>query len=550
MILDFIKKSKNLITASEKKYVFWLILATLVISCIPVVYGWLSTSEGYHYTGFSVIAGSDKMVYLSEMEEARQGKILFSNLYTSESNKSIIFSPVWLILGLIAKVTNLPKILIFQLCRLILGAIFLYLVYLFISRCFERVRWRKLSFFAICLGSGLGVFSLNAPWTSDNMFNTFGTDLWVSEGNTFLTVYHSALFILSQMLILLFFWWLIERLSEAKWLEASLIGLVLLFLGIFHPYDLIIIYAVGGIWFACICLKNKKIDWLGLGKLLIILLISGLAFGYFLWLKMADPAFAVWAVQNITVSPRIFNYAVGYGLVFIFYLFGIYPALKNKNSYWNFLGIWSIVAWFLLFAPIPFQRRMANGLHLPMVIISVIGFFWLINAVYKSAVIKKVLRLEAVRAFLMILFGLVLVSTTLYNVGQDIVILSTKPDLYYITKEEHESMLWLRKNVSQDELILSNPKTGILIPAISGRRVYAGHGHQTGNWIAKLAKVELWFLKTNNSDQQKLEWLKSEGIDYLFWGNREMKTGDFKPQDKNYLKPVYQRGKIVIYKVI
>ncbi|MBU1037116.1 hypothetical protein KKF32_03705 [Patescibacteria group bacterium] len=549
-MFSFIKEVHKSISGKEKNFVFFLIFLTLLISVIPVIYGWLSTPPNLHYTGFTVIAGADKMVYFSQIEEAMQGHLLFHNLYTSEAAVAKIFSPVWLVLGWLTAITGLSKVFIFHFARILLGAVFLYFIYLFISRFFNKIKWKKVCFFAICLGSGLGVFTLNKPWSAENMYNTFGTDMWVSEGNTFLTLYHSPLFILSQIFILFIFWWLIERLNKTNWLSVIFISFITLFLGIFHPYDLIIIYTVVGCWFLVNCLKQKKISWKQFSKLAVIFVVSSLAILYFLWLKFTDSSFAVWAVQNITLSPRFFNYAVGYGLIFIFYLFGIYKAVKSQNNYWRFLGIWSIVGWFLLFVPLQFQRRLSNGLHLPMVIIAVLGLYLVINYLNKRFFWQEMLKYYSVRAFLVMSLGFLLISSTFYNVGQDIVILSTRPPLYYLKQEEYQAMLWLKNNISKDKVILSSAKTGNIIPAVTANKVYIGHGHQTGDWMFKLFKVKLWFFKTNKGDKEKYEWLKYEGINYIFYGSQERFLESFNPQEKNYLKPVYQNNEVVIYQVI
>ena len=116
---QLIKKSYKSLKKSEKKFILWLTIITLLISTIPILYGWLFTPQDLHYTGFTVIAGADKMVYFSQMEEAKQGNILFHNLYTPESEKARIFSPVWLALGWFSKITTLSKIATFHLFRIL-----------------------------------------------------------------------------------------------------------------------------------------------------------------------------------------------------------------------------------------------------------------------------------------------------------------------------------------------------------------------------------------------------------------------------------------------
>ena len=46
------------------------------------------------------------------------------------------------------------------------------------------------------------------------------------------------------------------------------------------------------------------------------------------------------------------------------------------------------------------------------------------------------------------------------------------------------------------------------------------------------------------------EFLKNSRIDYIFYSNLEQKIGTFNPDEKEYLKKVYDNGKVQIYKVL
>ncbi|MCX6785256.1 MAG: hypothetical protein NTZ18_00185 [Candidatus Komeilibacteria bacterium] len=549
-MFKLLKTTYQSLSRGEKKFIFWLILIALFISSLPVLYGWISTPAGFYYPGFTVIAGADKMVYLSQIAEAETGQIFLHNLYTAEAARALIFSPVWLVLGWFAKLTFLSPLFVFHFFRIIFGGLFLYLLYLLIAKCFKEVIFRKIVFFIFCFGSGLGVFALNYPWSDDNIFITFGTDMWVSEGNTFLTIYHSPLFILSQIFILLIFWWLIERLDKAGWLKVLGVGLATLLLGIFHPYDLVTVYSVAGVWLLAGFIREKRIFWLRLVKILMIILISSLALAYFFWLKSVDPSFAGWAVQNITLSPGFFNFAIGYGLVFVFFLFGIIPAFKKRDDYWFFLAIWATVGWFLIFAPLPFQRRLANGLHLPMALIAVLGLSLVLRFLAKFQVWQIWAKLYFVRVSLLMVGGFLLTTSTIYVVGQDLLLLEIKSFPYYLSDNIYQGLCWLKDNTLKSELILTNNVTGTFVPTLAGRKVWLGHGHQTSDYVDKKSYLENIFFAGNKGDGQKKAWLKKTGIAYLFYSNENKNlSGNFNPFQKDYLELVWQEGQTAIFKV-
>src|SRR3989344_6997888 len=347
------------LSKGEIKFVFLMIFLILTLTVIPLIFGYSTAPADKFYTNVPFLAGADRMVYLSQMEEVSQGRLTFHNLYTSEEQPVGIFSPLWFSLGWLKRLTGLSSLFIFHLSRIILGAVFLFLLYLFLARIFKEVKWRKIVFLILSFGSGLGIFTLGANFNPDYLYERLGTDFWISEGNTFLSLYHSPLFIFSQLLILVIFWWAIERLNKARFWEVLGVGFLTLILGLTHPYDLIIVFSVLGVWFIVKCLLLKKWFWPLFFKLFIIGLIGGAAFAYFYYLKLNNPAFAEWLKQNVTLSPKIGNYIIGYGLIFVFYILGIYRAVKSRNKprtpptslgvrgrYLFFLGIWSIANWF------------------------------------------------------------------------------------------------------------------------------------------------------------------------------------------------------------
>lgn len=57
------------------------------------------------------------------------------------------------------------------------------------------------------------------------------------------------------------------------------------------------------------------------------------------------------------------------------------------------------------------------------------------------------------------------------------------------------------------------------------------------------------FFNTNNFDQKKLDFLHTNSIQYLFFVNKLEKANQFNPQEKDYLKQVFQQGQTEIYKV-
>lgn len=542
-MFKFIKEIYQRLTKPEKKFLLAATLLVLFLSSVTFLYG-LFIEGNKFYTGYSLINGADKMVYLSQIEQARQDRFLLYNLYTSEPQIGY-FSPLWLTLGWFSRLTTISPLFTYHLFRAILGFIFLYLLYLFISQIFSSIKWRKITFLVLALSSGLGVLSLNGVWTPENIFKNLGTDMWIVESNTFLSLSHSPSFILSQICLLLIFWWTIERVKIANLKSVLAIGLLALFLGIIHPFDLIIVYSILVVWFMFKTFREKQWSWPIFLKLLVIFVISFFPIIYFLLLRHYDSTFAGWAAQFITLSPKLFNYLVGYGLIFIAFIIGLYPAFKSKNKYLNFLLVWAVVSWFLLYLPLPMQRKLGNGMHIPMVLVGMWGVWFAVKKIKELKIrVNKWLKFITVTIVIILLL-----SSNIFILGFELVVFKPRPAPFYWSVELEQAFMWLRVNSPRDSVILAVYKTGTIIPAYTGRISYTGYEFQTINYKEKRDQVEKWFYNSNINDEQKELWLREEGVDYILWGELEKIYGDFQPGNKDYLEPIYQNQKVGVYKV-
>ncbi|HLD27919.1 MAG TPA: hypothetical protein VJB39_03640, partial [Patescibacteria group bacterium] len=144
--------------------------------------------------------------------------------------------------------------------------------------------------------------------------------------------------------------------------------------------------------------------------------------------------------------------------------------------------------------------------------------------------------------------ALLLVSSTLFFIGTELVLVAWRRYPIYIPKSYALAFDWLKANLTNQEPILSSAQTGNIIPAFTGRLVYLGHGHQTADWQQKKPLVDNFF-KDNVHDEAKRAWLVEQNIAYLFYGSFEESLGDFNPRGKDYLIPLFQADNVTIYKV-
>ncbi|MBU1148512.1 hypothetical protein KKI23_00300, partial [Patescibacteria group bacterium] len=296
-------------------------------------------SSGDQYLGTNLRYHVDVSVYQSYIEQAKDGHLFFENLYTAETQPRLFFNPLWLVIGWLARIFNLSSLWAFHLVRVLLIPIFVFVSYFFIGRFLKEIVKRKIAACIFFFAGGLGFFFLSTTFSFSKPI-----DLWLPESNSFLSLYHSPHWLLPIILILVIYQLLLLDLEKRnKFLFGGAIALTIL-LGIIHPYDLAVIFAVYGYFLLYHGLKNKNIGRY-LIKFLVFLVFSAIPLYYFLALKYLDPVFGAWFNQNITPTGSIGSIFVGYGLLFFLLFFGFrnYYQTKNKDNNHFFIIIWFLL---------------------------------------------------------------------------------------------------------------------------------------------------------------------------------------------------------------
>lgn len=524
----------------------WLIIGVVMLAVIWPYFWAIINTQGDYYTDFNIWAGADKPVYLSQIEQARQGHLFFKNLYTAEAQNYVQLSPVWLALGLLGKLTTWSNEAVFHLGRIVAALFFLIVLANFLKNIFTTQRWRDLTLLLVGFSSGLGLLSSGSFNENIARFGWFGTDLWMSESNTFLTLWHSALFIVTQLAILIIFWWLADgwlKTAKRQWWAAAII----LLLGITHPYDLVLVASVGFIWWFYLVVTNQLEVEQSLKRAWPLVAAGLVSSGYMIWLTVSQPAFWGWAEQNVTLSPAIWNYLTGYGLLVPLAIIGGLAAWQSKEPLKRFLVFWVVTQWYLLFLPVSFQRRLSSGLHLVMAILAALGLYYIWNHWLKKN--KSEITGVIIRASFSLLMFMGLILTTGYYFYLNWIVASAHLSRMYLPVEEYQAMSWLKDHQGENETVLSNEITGNTLPSITGKLVAIGHGHQTSNSEKKFWFVDHIFFATNNQDESKIEWLKANRVGYVYIGPLERALGNFQPEQKNYLQKKFQNQSVSIYQV-
>jgi len=296
-----------------------------------------------------------------------------------------------------------------------------------------------------------------------------------------------------------------------------------------HPYNLLVIGFT--VLFVCL-LTGEKIY-----KSVFFAFLSSFGLIYQLIQILTNPTLMGWHFSLL--SPPPVAYLVGFGLLIPFAVIGMEKIYKEKDANYKLLLVWVFVTGVIIYSPFEFQRRMIEGIHIPLAILAGIGLFFVAGKFKKHWVD-------------VVLSAVVLLSlTSFYTIYIDFSTInkdSSKGYYYYITKPEAKGIAWLKSHTGGKDVILSNWFYGNLIPGLAGRTVYLGHKAQTINFDRKVNSINSFLLSSDTKLSRT--FLKENRITYIFLGNNDdMIFYGFKPDTKPFLTKVYSENGVLIYKV-
>ncbi|MBC7326645.1 hypothetical protein H5T87_00830 [bacterium] len=515
--------------------VLWVIAVGLVaclLFSLPYIVGAFMCPPNAKFLGLLRLK-DDLAVYLSWIEQVRQGHIFFVNLFTNIPQKHPFFNIFALLMGAVSKLSNISPVKLLFISRYILAFILVFTLYYLISFIFPDKVTRKVALLLVLFSSGLGW--LTGGYAPQRGFEN-SVDLWQPESTVFFILYVNPLFTFALILMLCFF---LALLKLRGWKSGVIAGICLLVLANVHTYDILIVGLVWIFFIFALSLKERKIQWKLILPALIASLIAIPAIYYQIYLLKNEPLFAKRA-EVPTLSPSFRWYLTGMGLLIPLALWGATRRVKErkKDDQLLFLLCWIVAGFILPYLPFSFQRKLFMGTQIPLALLSTF-------AICPEFIKEKRNILPFLLPFLF-LSNIVVLGTDIYS-------LITNQPLYpqpnYISDNESEALEWLKNWTTPEETILAIPDFACYIPALCGRRVYAGHWGETPDYEKKYKEV-LRFYKATDPYIKKT-FLKENNIKFVYYGSYERFFAPLFPQLENpFLQKIYQNEEVIIWRVL
>lgn len=492
------------ISPSEWRWV--IIFSGLMVAITLLPYAWAfasdSPADSWQFMGM-LPNPRDGATYLAKINEGMNGHWLFYLPYTPEAHSGAAINVFYLFLGHIAQLTGLSSLLIYHIARLATGFVMYVSIYYLGSVIWPRLRPRRLFFSMLAVGSGLGwlylvVFGRGSVLDSA----VLPSDLAIPESIPFYAAFVNPHFPLAIALIALIasMFVVVFRPGFNEQPSASNGGITVILLtialAIVQPQGLFPITAALGAYLVLLALRVRRIPFLELNWVALAVL-PALPFAiYYLAVARDNPAMRVWSEQNVTISPPPDKYILGFGLVLIIALPGLWRGFRYfERDGDRFMLLWLVVNTVLLYLPrslspyepLSIQRRFSIGLIIPIAYFAVRALedYWFnrIRPPWRDA------ALVAVFVFI-VPSNILAISIPIYGV--------VKPDAgienFQLLHAGHgEAIQWLKANGRTNDVVLAPPGPSLWIPAYTDLRVVYGHPYETLNATQKFKEVTAWF---------------------------------------------------------
>lgn len=563
-------------------------LLLLAITTIPYVWAVQSAPANKQFMGILVNV-PDHMQYFSWMRELSTAN-LAANKLTPEPNGAVFFNLLWWAMGRLGALLGLGFALMYQLLRWVAGVATLLLFY-------RMVAWflpgpgrleRRTAFLVAVLGAGFGWVLIVLKYTLANGTLIWPLDIFVAEPNTFYSLMAFPHFI-AALLYMAVFDLVLRAHITGRQSFAVAAGLMALFMGWQHAYDLLIVYGVLGIFALGLWIRDGRFPVRMAVSLVIVGVLSVWPALYSVLLTSLDPLWNEVLAQfdNADVfTPPLYRLPVLLGPAFLLALFEALRRRPWRLRRWGagewgsgplgdarlFLHGWFWISFVLIYLPVDYQIHMLNGWQLPIGVLATMAVFdailpWVrrrwgsergaapaaaavpVAGSGRTAALAPAADAgqgsrDRLALWAAVLLVLVVVPTNLYLFAWRFVELGRAEAPYYLERDEVAALDWLEANVAPDDVVVASLNLGQYVPAYTGANAYLAHWAQTVDFYRKRSEVDLFYAGTADPALEAAE-LDRFSVDYVVFGPSEAALGPRTTPPLGFA-PVWQQGSVTI----
>lgn len=518
------------ITRTEWQRVILFAVLLMILTTFPYLVAWRSQNEDWKFSGF-LFGAEDGNSYLTKMRIGAQGTWLFTIRYTSESHDGALLFLPYILLGKLAALFANPDqpdfstalAVTFHLARIILGILLILLYYRFAAHFLPHPASRMLALLLMTLGGGLGwVLEIagRGEW-----LGSLPVDFYVPEGFSFLILFGLPHLELARCGLLggflLFF-------NDQTWRGSLLAGLAWLMMGVCVPFYIAVLYVLLGCWGLAAWLQTRRFPWPLFWRAITAALVPLPYLLYTSFVFLTNDVMGRWSAQNNLPSPHPLHYLIGYGVLAVPAVVALHWVWRKRELPHLLLASWIVVAPLLVYLPINVQRRLAEGILVPLSILASAGLSLLFSH-----------RKTWNRARIAVL-GLTLPTALLIWLGATFSALHPSRPLFN-PHPELAAMDRLNRLAPPDAVVLSSKDVSNYLTVRTDLHTYIGHGPETMNFKQKEQTVKRFF--AGELDSLSVENLLKH-VDYIL-ASLDIETRTW-AEDLNIL---FSQDSVTVYEV-
>lgn len=457
-------------------------LALLALTTLPYLLAWSQPDASWRFSGF-LIGVEDSQSYIAKMRQGAAGQLDFTLVYTTEPHQPAVgvylhyLLPGWVIGRFIPESSPaLTPALIaaFHALRLAAAAVYLAVLYRFISAFVLTVRLRLLAFVLATIGGGLGWLLL--------LTGTLPPEFFLPEGFGFLSLLAVPHLLLARAALLGGLLLLMRAAESGRWRPAVGAGLCWALMAAIVPFYLAVVYALLGAWIGLVWLRARAFP----ARLLAMSVAAGgltlPLFAFYLLQFGANPAMAAWSAQNLLPTPAPLVLILAYLPLLIAALTAlpfVWASAYDKGRL-NLLLAWVLIAPILAYLPINVQRRLLEGVLIPLALLAAIGLAGWARHGRAGQILAGGTFAAACLSSLLLLMGSM-------GAALNPAVPAFRP------AGEATAFAWLNGHAPRNAVALSSFETGNALPAFTHLRPFVGHGPETIAASEKAALAEAFF---------------------------------------------------------
>ncbi len=525
------------------KWVLYFAVAVMIVTTIPYLLGYAVEGSEWRFTGF-VFGVEDGNSYIAKMLRGANGDWLFHTPYTAWPQQGVLAFAPYLLIG---KLTAPPgqhvqMVALFHLFRIAGGILYILASYDFIVLFIREERWRRWGVVLATLGGGLGWLLILLG--KNTWLGSLPLEIYSPETFGFLSLYGLPHLALARALLLGGLRaYLYPDLAPWSSRPGLFTGVLWLGMGLLQPLTVALAWTVIAahcgvlftkrLWYLW---RGRTVDWAAflpwLGRYARMSGITLPIVVYTAWAFSADPILRQWTAQNLILSPHPLHYLSAYGLLIPFAVGGAIHLLHNRRDT-NLLPVaWSLALPFLIYAPYPLQRRLAEGYWVALIALAMVFFDRLKR--------KRLRRFQYVLGLafpttLLLLFG-----------GVNAARFPSAP--IFRPQAEVEAFLFLDECADSSGIVLASYESGNALPAWAPVFVLIGHGPESVGLSELTPRVQSFF-QSNTSAEERMALIDQFDIDYVFWGPEERRLGAWDPRVERHLRLLYDQDGYLIFAV-